>query len=288
MNTPVNIVLITATCSLALITLGHLFSTSSKSSPRSASSYAEKDVDPEDCIQPEGIVAIFEALFNHMQKILAQMSTQIQQMQMSGQSIPEKQLRLLLKAEFERALVAQQVIVFEEHDMDEESVRDATWSFLGRENEYPKVKRAVERLQKLYETVTGEKVIGRRPGNRKGSSVSHGSCVDSVQTISKEKLLIAATTYFDALTSAMSSVVEELKKQGLNLNEKGVIEKLNMEFASKANNVGEEALDKIGVTIDGFESSIRRYSQDREVCQKLAMLQMKQQQEFMAMGIPSL
>jgi len=157
MTSSISTVIFAATFSLALISIGHLIPSSSKSSAISASSEVEKEINPEDCIKPEDIVTVFDTLFTHMQKVLAQISTQVQQMQMAGQNIPEMQLRLLLKAEFERALVAQQVIVFEKHDMDEESVRDATWNFLRHGNEYPKVKRCVERFQKLYETITGEK-----------------------------------------------------------------------------------------------------------------------------------
>jgi hypothetical protein len=288
MTSSTNTVIIAASFSLALISIGHLLPSSSKPSPSSTSSEVEKEINPEDCIKPEDIIAVFDTLFTQMQKVLGQISTQIQQMQMSGQNIPETQLRILLKAEFERALVAQQIIVFEEHDMDEESLRDATWSFLRHSNEYPKVKRAVERYQKLYETITGEKIVGRRPGDLNEDKRNDNVHCSDVPIISKETLLSAATVYFDALTSAMSSVVKEFQKQGLSLSDKVVAEKLNIEFASKANNVGEVALDKIGVTLDGFEAAIQKYSQDRDVGQKLAMLQMKQQQEFIAMGIPSL
>lgn len=283
-----NAVILATTCSIALLSFGHIFPSSSKSLPKTVSSEIQSSIDPEDCIKPEDVVAIFESLFIHMQKVLAQLSTQIQQMQMSGQNIPDKQLRFLLKAEFERALVTQQAIVFEEHDMDEESVRDATWKFLAEENDYPKVKRSVERFQKLYETITGEKIVGRRPGTQSNRSCGEGLGGCSTQPISKEKLLNAVTIYFNALTSAMSSVVKDFQSKGLNLNDKGVSEKLNMEFASNANNVGEAALDKIGVSLEGFEAAIKKYSQDPEVGQKLAMLQMKQQQEFMAMGIPAM
>jgi len=133
-----------------------------------------------------------------------------------------------------------------------------------------------------------KKIVGRRPGDLDEAKGCDNVRCTEVQVISKETLLSAATIYFDALTSAMSLVVKEFQKQGLNLSDKAVTEKLNIEFASKANNVGEAALDKIGVTLDGFEAAIQKYSQDRDVGQKLAMLQMRQQQEFIAMGIPSM
>jgi len=114
-------------------------------------------IDNSDMITPTLVVSVFDGLFVHMQGVLSQLGQQIQQIQMSGQTIPEKQLRQLLKAEFERALLAQQNKIYEAHDVDEEQLESATWEFL-RDNEV-NVRKAVERFQKLYENVTGETAL---------------------------------------------------------------------------------------------------------------------------------
>ena len=115
----------------------------------------DEELDPEECIQPKDVAAVFDDLFMHMQAVLAQLSQQIQQLQMAGQMIPEKQLRGLLKVEFERNLSMKQEEIFEKHDVDEDCLRDATWEFM--EQKEPKVTKSVERFQKLFEQVSGEK-----------------------------------------------------------------------------------------------------------------------------------
>jgi hypothetical protein len=126
---------------------------------------AEIDEDEGDFISAEEVCKIFDRLFLEMQAVLAQLSHQIQQIQQSGQVIPEKQLRQLLKAEFERALGVKQKDVLEEYDMDEDCLEEATWEFLEKPEEHMKVKKAVERFQKLWENVSGESVVGQRPQN---------------------------------------------------------------------------------------------------------------------------
>ncbi len=239
-----------------------------------------ENLDPEDCIQPEDVCAVFDDLFLHMQSVLAQLSQQIQQIQMAGQSIPEPQLRQLLKSEFERALVSKQVDIFEKHGVDEDCLSEATWEFLEKEDEHPNVKKTVERFQKLYENVTGEKVVGRRRGVEPENAV--------VEVITKEKLLECATVYFDALTNAMGNIVKKYKAEGKNFRDPMVAQKLQMEFASVANDAGESALENEGVTLDVFKASIEKYQSDPEVGRSLAMLQMKQQQELAALGVPTM
>lgn len=249
--------------------------------PKSAE--AEEQLSPEECIQPADVVNVFDDLFLHMQSVLAQLSQQIQQIQMSGQMIPEPQLRQLLKAEFERSLTAKQAVIFEKHDVDEDCLREATWEFMEKEEEYPKVKKVVERFQKLYEQVTGEKVVGQKPGQTKPVESSAITV-----TLSKEKVLEAATVYFDALTQSMSSIVKSFKDEGKDLRDPAIAQQLQMQFAQRANDAGESALEKLGVTLDVFKAAIDKHSSDPEVGRALAMLQMKQQQELVAAGVPTM
>ena len=247
------------------------------------------DLDSADCITEDDVCAIFDQLFVQMQSVLAQLSQQIQQIQMAGQSIPEPQLRQLLRQEFDRALTSIQGKVFEENDVDEDCLREATWEMLDEPEKYPKAKKAVERFQKLYENVTGEKVVGRRPGGAGGEDDKEAARAieAAVADISEEKLLRAAEIYFDALTGAMSSIVKRLKDEGKDLRNPSVAQQLQMEFAGSANEAGEEALEKEGITLDTFRAAIEKHSSSPAVGRTLTMLQMKQQQELMALGVPS-
>lgn len=237
----------------------------------------------EDHITAEDVVTIFDQLFVQMQSVVAQLSQQIQQLQMAGQQIPEKQLRTILKQEFERALAARQAAIFEENDVDEDCLREATWEFMEQPDVYPKVKRSVERFQKLYENITGENVVGRRPGDDKALVGAKAG-----DLLSQEKLIEAAQVYFEALTKGMGDIVKRMKAEGKNLRDPSVGQALQMEFASTANESGEAALKEMGISIDTFRSSIEKHSQSPEVGRVLTMLQMKQQQELMAMGVPSM
>jgi hypothetical protein len=111
------------------------------------------DLDEDDLITPEDVTSIFDKLFMQMQQVVLQLSQQVQQIQMSGQVIPEKQLRQLLKSEFERALQQLQSQVLEEADVDADCLEEATWEFIQEGDKYPKVKRAVERFQVRQEFV---------------------------------------------------------------------------------------------------------------------------------------
>lgn len=244
------------------------------------------DIDDEmaaaDFITSEEVTKIFDRLFLEMQGVLAQLSQTVQQIQMSGQVIPEKQLRQLLKAEFERALGAKQKQILEEYDMDEDCLEEATWEFLGNEEEHPKVKKAVERFQKLWENVSGESVVGKRPGN-----LGESKEIEAVELLSAPRTVEAAEVYFDSLTTAMGELVQGFKSQGKSLNDPAVAQELHMQFASVANDKGEESLKGMGITLAQFQKSIEANASNPMVGRSLAMLQMKQQQTLMSMGVPT-
>lgn len=286
-TTASKLALFTAAGATAIFLASRTLSKSKKQNQRNPKTLTDDatttNLDPQDCIQPEDVTAIFDDLFLHMQSVLAQLSQQIQQIQMAGQSIPEAQLRQILKSEFERALVAKQKSIFDKHDVDEDCLQEATWEFLESPDEYPAVKKSVERFQKLYENVTGEKTVGKRPGQ---SAVQEGE--NGVEDVSKDQLLRAAGVYFDALTSAMGEIVMKFKMEGRDLMDPNVAQQLQMEFAGVANDAGEMALEKMGVSMDSFKAAIEKHSSDPEVGRSLAMLQMKQQQELMALGVPTM
>ncbi|CAJ1966850.1 unnamed protein product [Cylindrotheca closterium] len=238
----------------------------------------DDEYDESELITSEEVTKIFDRLFLEMQGVLAQLSQMVQQIQMSGQVIPEKQLRMMIKAEFERALAAKQTLVLEEYDMDYDCLEEATWEFMEKEEEFPKVKKSVERFQKLWENVSGEVVVGMRPGK--------AATVEAIEILSPSKTVEAAEIYFDALTMAMKGLVEKMKEDGQDLNSPAVAQELHMKFASVANEAGEDSLKAIGLTQVQFQKSIEANASNPMVGRALAMLQMKQQQALMAMGVP--
>jgi hypothetical protein len=252
------------------------------SSPTKSTALTEIDEDAADFITADEVVKIFDRLFLEMQAVLAQLSQQIQQIQMSGQQIPEKQLRMLLRGEFERALGVKQNVILDEYDMDEDCLEEATWEFLEKDVEYPKVKKSVERFQKLWENVSGESVVGKRPGLEGETKES-----EPTELLDAQRTIEVAEIYFDALTEAMGGLVKGMKQQGKNLRDPATAQELQMQFASVANEKGEEALESLGITQAQFQKSIETNAEDPMVGRSLAMLQMKQQQTLMSMGMPS-
>jgi hypothetical protein len=59
-----------------------------------------------------------------------------------------------------------------------------------------------------------------------------------------------------------------------------------MQFASVVNDKGEEALQGVGVTLAQFKSSVEANASNPTVGRSLAMMQMKQQQTLVSMGVP--
>lgn len=233
-----------------------------------------------DFITEQDVCKIFDRLFVEMQGVLGQLGQQIQQLQMAGQQIPEAQLRQLLKGEFERALGVKQKVIFEDNDVDEDCLEEAVWEFLDSPDKYPKAKMAIERFQKLWENVSGESVVGKRPGK-----AVEEIDVGTIEILEPERLIEVAEIYFDALTGAMRSVVDKYKAEGRDMNSPGVAQQLQMEFSTVADEDGNEALKKLGLSKQQFQKSIEAHATKPQIGRALQMLQMKQQQQLMAMGI---
>ena len=244
-----------------------------------------------DCITPDIVIAVFDKLFMSMQAVVMQLSQQVQQIQMSGQVIPERQLRQLLKAEFERALIACQGQVYEDNDVDADCLEEATWEFMDSPEEYPKVKRAVERFQKLYESISGEDVVGWTPksSHKSGGGVG-GSAQDNGKVrkeLTPEELMTAAAVYFNAITKSMIELAKAWRADGKNFDDPNVVTEFQLEASTDANEAGEGQLEsELGISMGEFRSAIDRHSRIPSVGQTLGLLQMKQQQELMAAGVP--
>merc|ERR1719253_863514 len=275
------------TCSILAGSYYYSSKSGKKTSKKKDSNDNKNDTDDNvEYIAEEDIVKVFDALFIQMQNVISQLGQQIQQIQMMGQNIPQAQLRQLIKGEFERALLAKQGQIFDEHGMDEDCVQEATMEFLAEPDKYPKAKKAVQRFQMLWENVSGEQVASLTPA-KESSAVSTTSA--QKETLSKEDLLKSCTIYFDALTDAMRDIVQNLKDGGANLADPMVLNQMQMEFASVANDKGEQELkDKMGVSLDDFRSSIEKYGEDPEVARTLALLQMRQQQDLASLGVAAM
>ncbi|KAL7492182.1 hypothetical protein ACHAWT_001375 [Skeletonema menzelii] len=276
---------VAAGCTLLAYGASRLTSSSKKASTDVALTDLDDEIlSEEDCISAEDVVAIFDKLFLTMQNVVVQLSQQVQQIQMSGQMIPEAQLRGLLKAEFERALVACQAQVYEENDVDADCLEEATWEFMEEADKYPKVKRAVERFQKLYESISGEDVVGWTPS--KGTNNSSGGGA-AKKELSAEELIKAATLYFETLTEKMVDIAKEYVAAGKDLKDPKVSQQYQMEASSDANDAAEEKLkSEMDIVMSDFRAAVDKHSRVPAVGQTLGMLQIKQQQELMAAGVP--
>ena len=237
--------------------------------------------DEEDFITPQEVTKFFDRLFMELQGIFSQLMQQIQQIQMAGQKIPQAQLEALLRQELERALTARQKLALEEFDMDYECLEEATWEFLADEEKYPQVKRSVDRFQKFWESTTGQKVTGWRKGQTVIESIDPAP---EAEPLSPERTIEAGEKYFAGITEAMRSLVREYRQDGKDLQQPAVQNALNIDFAQRANNAGEAALEDMGVTMAQFEASVKAHSQNETVGRAMAMMQMRQQQELSGMA----
>ena len=251
---------------------------SSSESSRELVEIDDEVLEGEVFITGDDVCKVFDRLFMEMQAVLAQLSHTVQQIQQSGQVIPEQQLRQLLITEYERALTVKTKQALDEADMDDDCFEEATWEFLDKENEYPKVKKSVERFQKLWENVSGENVVGKRKGGVQKEE-------EVVEILPAAKTIEVAEVYFDALTTTMGDLAAKFKEDGKDLRDPQVAQQLQMEFSSLANDKGEEALKELGISQLQFQKSIEANASDPQVGRALAMLQMKQQQALASLGV---
>jgi cell fate (sporulation/competence/biofilm development) regulator YlbF (YheA/YmcA/DUF963 family) len=284
MPTSLSSTAVLGSAALLVAGIGYMSLHSNRQQQASGGAAAITDIDDDlleegDYITEDEVCKIFDRLFLEMQGALAQLMQQIQQLQMQGQMIPERQLKGILKNELERTLTIKQKVILDHFDIDYDCLEEATWEFLEKdESPNNKVRKAVERFQKLWENATGEDVVGWRPG-KDMSQKSAGADV-----LSPERTVEVAEIYFEALTDNMRQLVNRYKAEGKNVNEPAVAQQLNMDFARTANDAGEASLAGEDVTLSQFESSVKAHSQNQAVARALAMLQHKQQRDLMALG----
>jgi hypothetical protein len=251
-----------ATLLAASLGLGYLSMTSKKppseapSESRALTTVTEIDdedhPDQGDFITESDVCKIFDQLYLELQNAFSQLMNQVQQLQMAGQRIPEEQLQIIMKQELERA-------------------EEATWEFIDQKK--TKVQNAVERIQKLWQTATGEHVVGWKPGKELVMS----------EPLGPDETIVAATAYFKALTDCMRRLIQEYEVQGKDLQSPAVQQQLNLDFGTQANEAGEAALEQLGYNQAQFEASVAAHKDNNDVARSLTMLSMQQQQDFATM-----
>ena len=233
----------------------------------------EKDTE---YITANDVVKVFDQLYLELQSAFSQLMNQVQQLQMTGQSIPEAQLQLIMKQELDRALRTKQGSIVEKAHMDMDCFEEATWEFLNPAmtgTPHPQVRAAVEKLQKLWQTATGEHVVGWTPF----------SPPPVLEPLDPDTTIQAATVYFQALTTCMRRLISEYEISGKDLRSEAVQQQLNMEFSHQANDAGDAALQELGYTQQQFEASVTAHQANPAVARALTMLSMQQQQDFATM-----
>jgi hypothetical protein len=266
--------------------LGYMSTLSSASSSKNSEHITEIDDDDNpvnnnnstEIITEQDVCQVFDKFFLVLQQTFGNLMQQVQQLQMTGQMIPEEQLQGLVRQELERALLAKQASIIEAAGMDPDCLEEAVWEFLEQGNS--KVKTAVERLQKIWQNATGEPVVGWRPPGKGGVA---GGTMAPEELLTAERTIEVAGVYFSALTECMKDLVGHYKSEGKDLRHPTVQQQLNMDFAREANDAGEDALEQIGVSQNQFEASVKSHADNANVGRALGMLQMKQQQDLMAL-----
>jgi hypothetical protein len=224
-------------------------------------------------ITADEVAKIFDKLFLEVQHVFSALMQQIQAMQMQGAAMPEAALKQAVRSELEKAVLNRQQQLLAECDMDYDCLEEATWEFLDREAEYPGVKKAVERFQGIWQNATGDQCAGWRPGR----------LAVPTEPLSPERTVEVAQKYFEALTDCMRVIVAEYKAEGRDLQDRATAQRLNMEFAAKAQDAGEAALEAEGVSLRQFEASVKHHGNDPTVSRSLAVMQMQQQQAMSQM-----
>jgi hypothetical protein len=270
-----------ATLLAASLGLGYLSMTSKKppseapSESRALTTVTEIDdedhPDQGDFITESDVCKIFDQLYLELQNAFSQLMNQVQQLQMAGQRIPEEQLQIIMKQELERALRMKQGPIVEMAGLDMDCFEEATWEFIDQKN--TKVQNAVERIQKLWQTATGEHVVGWKPGKELVMS----------EPLGPDETIVAATAYFKALTDCMRRLIQEYEVQGKDLQSPAVQQQLNLDFGTQANEAGEAALEQLGYNQAQFEASVTAHKDNNDVARSLTMLSMQQQQDFATM-----
>jgi hypothetical protein len=229
-----------------------------------------------DYITEEDVTDVFDKLFLEAQNQVGKIMQQLQQLQRMGQSLPEAQVQAVLHNTLTEAIVATQTAVLAAKGIDEDCFEEATWEFVVQ-LQNRNVTAAVQRLQRLWQSTTGEPVVGWTPGQS----------IDQPELLSADETILAAQVYYTALTQAIKDVVAQFKNDNRksDLSSPAVQQELNMAIGTVGSKVAEDALLAMHVSQVQFEASVKAHQDNEQVARALTMLSMKQQQELQSIGI---
>lgn len=255
----------------ASLGLGYMtYANSTESGARSLTDI--EDEDEGDFITEEEVVQIFDKLFLEAQNKIAEIMGQIQKMKMIGQNIPDAQIQMFMRQELEESISKKQKALTAQAGIDDICLEEAVWEFIEKGSS--KVKTTVERLQRLWQTTTGESVVGWRPGVQQA--------VEDI--LSPAETIDAAKVYYDSITAAIKGVVLEYKQSGKDLQSPSVQQDLNLDIAQATTPAAETGLAKVNISQSQFEASVKEHMNNPKVAQALTVLQMQQTREIQGVG----
>lgn len=235
---------------------------------------ADDGGDNDDIITEDDVTDVFEKIFLEAQNKTAIVMQQVQQLQRMGNTLPEGQIQAALHETLTSAIETTQKAALEAAGIDEDCFEEAVWEFVV-DDKNRKVITAVERLQRLWQSTTGEPVVGWTPGRTMAIP----------DVLSPQETIVVAHEYYTALTNAIKSVVLKFQNNGHNMQSPSVQQELNMAAGTIGAQLAEEALQNMNVTQVQFEASVKAHSDNEDVARAITMLNLKQRQELQAIGL---
>jgi len=309
-------VVVPALTALVVVTWAHVY-TSCSSGPSSSGDSSTSDPS----VDAETVVAVFEALNKEMQSNLTKLVQMVQQIQASGQQIPDAQIQMWVVQEYEKGLTNVQSKVFSDHGVDEDELEEAVKFYLSQPEAYPGVSKVIQ----MFKVRIGR---GQKDGWSEGSERSelHDAVLFNALTpstrrfpprpalpfahpqnlyksiggkppekdvampkdVDLDKFCSILTTYMSSMTDCMGSIVSEYRastgKDGTFSEEDlGVI---RQKFSSTADDVTNDVLKKeYGIDQDQFTKLMEAYQTSQKVQVLVQELGHKQNVYFKSLGL---
>jgi hypothetical protein len=275
-------------------------------SARSSSSSSPGEV-TEATVEASVVVAVFRDLNSEMQMNVQKLVQMIQQIQQSGQQIPEAQIQAWVVGEYEKALVgAQEKVgavltpyqgggafppsapwlplsrlltpptpptpqIFAKHSVDEDDLSDSVSYYLN--SSHPDVTKAVHQFKQLY------KSVGGRPPEKH---------VDLPPGVDLQKFCEILSKYMDSMSECMGDIVGKYRSDNAidgPLKESDLGE-IRSNFSSTADDFSNGMLKKeFGIDQDQFAKLMENFQTSQQVQQLVQMLGAQQNKYFRELGI---
>ncbi|GMI24622.1 hypothetical protein TrCOL_g7193 [Triparma columacea] len=239
-------------------------------SARSSSSSSPGEV-TEATVEASVVVAVFRDLNSEMQMNVQKLVQMIQQIQQSGQQIPEAQIQAWVVGEYEKALVGAQEKIFAKHSVDEDDLSDSVSYYLT--SSHPDVTKAVHQFKQLY------KSVGGRPPEKH---------VDLPPGVDLQKFCEILSKYMDSMSECMGDIVGKYRSDNAidgPLKESDLGE-IRSNFSSTADDFSNGMLKKeFGIDQDQFAKLMENFQTSQQVQQLVQMLGAQQNKYFRELGI---